>query len=86
MQRRGIAGAGALVLHGGGERLGAEDLPRDDPAGAQRAFPLHGFDGKEFLMPAQGFDKDILRIFNREGVHPDVRPTAVDDATVVSMV
>ena len=61
-------------------------LPRDDPAGAQRAFPLHGFDGKEFLMPAQGFDKDILRIFDREGVHPDIRPTVVDDATVVSMV
>ena len=57
-----------------------------DYAGAGETFPLHGFDGKEFLMPSQGFDKDILRIFNREGVHPDVRPTVVDDATVVSMV
>ena len=37
-------------------------------------------------MPAQGFDKDILRIFNRVGVKPDILPTAVDDPTVISMV
>lgn len=37
-------------------------------------------------MPAQGFDRDILRIFNRAGVKPDIRPTVVDDSTVVSMV
>ena len=35
---------------------------------------------------AQGFDKDILRIFDREGVHANIQPTVVDDATVVSMV
>ncbi len=61
-------------------------LPKDYPVGEQTVFPLHGFDGKEFLMPAQGFDKDILRIFDREGVRADIRPTVVDDATVVSMV
>jgi len=61
-------------------------LPRSYPTGGRASFPLREFDGKEFLMPAQGFDKDILRIFDREGVHPDVRPTVVDDATVVSMV
>ena len=37
-------------------------------------------------MPSQGFDRDILRIFDRENVKPNVRPTVVDDATVVSMV
>ena len=37
-------------------------------------------------MPAQGFDKDILRIFDRVGIRPDIRPTVVDDSTVVSMV
>ena len=61
-------------------------LPGDYPAGEQKTFPLHGFDGKEFLMPSQGFDRDILRIFNREGVRADIRPTMVDDAAVVSMV
>jgi DNA-binding transcriptional LysR family regulator len=61
-------------------------LPKGDPAGERGSFPLHGFDGKDFLMPAQGFDKDILRIFDREGVHAHIQPTVVDDATVVSMV
>lgn len=61
-------------------------LPKDYPTQGGTAFPLHEFDGKDFLMPAQGFDKDILRIFDREGVRANVRPTVVDDATVVSMV
>ena len=61
-------------------------LPKDYPTDGRAAFPLREFDGKDFLMPAQGFDKDILRIFDREGVHANVQPTVVDDATVVNMV
>ena len=60
-------------------------LPKGYPVEGS-TFPLHGFDGRDFLMPAQGFDKDILRIFDREGVRANIRPTVVDDATVVSMV
>lgn len=37
-------------------------------------------------MPSQGFDKDIMRIFNRIGVKPHILPTWVDDPTVISMV
>ncbi len=61
-------------------------LPRDYPINGCETFPLREFEGKDFLMPAQGFDKDILRIFNREGVHANILPTVVDDATVVNMV
>ncbi len=61
-------------------------LPLDYPAQGHTTFPLHEFEGKDFLMPAQGFDKDVLRIFNREGVHANILPTVVDDATVVNMV
>ena len=61
-------------------------LPQDYDLGGKDSFPLTEFEGKEFIMPSQGFDKDILRVLNREGIHPDIRPTAVDDATVVSMV
>lgn len=61
-------------------------LPRSYPAKERTAFPLREFEGKSFLMPAQGFDKDILRIFDRESVHANIQPTVVDDATVVSMV
>lgn len=61
-------------------------LPRDYPLPDTASFPLHGFDGKDFLMPAQGFDKDVLRIFGHEGVHANILPTVLDDASVVSMV
>ncbi|MBE7008027.1 MAG: LysR family transcriptional regulator [Ruminococcaceae bacterium] len=61
-------------------------LPRDYPLEGRQSFPLHGFDGKDFLMPAQGFDKDVLRIFGREGVRANIQPTVLDDAAVVSMV
>lgn len=61
-------------------------LPKDYDLGGRKNFSLSEFEGREFIMPWQGFDKDIMRILNREGIRPDIRPTAVDDATVVSMV
>ena len=61
-------------------------LPKNYPAQGLSSFPLHDFNGKDFLMPAQGFDKDILRIFDLEGVHANIQPTVLDDAAVVSMV
>ena len=61
-------------------------LPKDYDLGGRERFSLSEFEGREFIIPWQGFDKDIMRILNREGVRPDIRPTAVDDATVVSMV
>ena len=61
-------------------------LPPDDPMGQGESFPLSEFHGREFLMPSLGFDYDILPIFHRAGVAPDIRDTSVDDATVISMV
>ena len=46
-------------------------LPKDYPIDGRTGYPLSEFDGRDFIMPAQGFDKDIMRIFNRVGVkHP----------------
>ena len=61
-------------------------LPPDYPIGQRTAFPVAEFDGREFLMPSLGFDNDILPIFRRAGVAPDIRATSVDDASVISMV
>ena len=61
-------------------------LPEDYPLEGRKSLPLQAFDGRDFIMPAQGFDKDIMRIFNRVGVKPHILPTAVDDPTVISMV
>ena len=61
-------------------------LPKDFDTQGMTAFPLAAFEARDFIMPSQGFDKDIMRIFNRIGVKPHFLPTWVDDPTVISMV
>ena len=61
-------------------------LPKDFDTQGMTAFPLAAFEARDFIMPSQGFDKDIMRIFNRIGVKPHIQPTWVDDPTVISMV
>lgn len=62
-------------------------LPMDYPLASNAVtFPLKSFDGQEFIMPSQGYDRDIMRVFNAHGVRPKVRPTVVDDGTVINMV
>ena len=61
-------------------------LPKDFDTQGMTAFPLAAVEARDFIMPSQGFDKDIMRIFNRIGVKPHILPTWVDDPTVISMV
>ena len=61
-------------------------LPKDFDTQGMTAFPLAAFEARDFIMPSQGFDKDIMRIFNRIGVKPHILPTWVDDPIVISMV
>ena len=61
-------------------------LPKDFDTQGMTAFPLAAFEARDFIMPSQGFDKDIMRIFNRIGVKPHILSTWVDDPTVISMV
>ena len=35
-------------------------LPKDYPIDGGTGYPLSEFDGRDFIMPAQGFDKDIM--------------------------
>ena len=60
--------------------------PKDFDTQGMTAGPLAAFEARDFIMPSQGFDKDIMRIFNRIGVKPHILPTWVDDPTVISMV
>ena len=59
-------------------------LPPEDPHRGR--FPLRDFQGLDFIMPYQGFDRDILRIFRAMGVQPNVQSSEMDDPTVISMV
>ncbi len=44
------------------------------------------FNNKSFFMPTYGFDYDIMRTLDENGVHPLINRTALDDTAVVSMV
>ena len=52
------------------------------------AFPVELFDGREFLMPSDDFELDIMPALTAAGtrVNPEFRYTGLDDAAIVSMV
>lgn len=61
-------------------------LPETPENAARKTFPMSEFNGKDFIMPYYGFDKDIVHFFEKENVHPNIEPAYVDDPTVVFMV
>lgn len=52
----------------------------------KKAFPLTAFNGKTFIISAPGIDVDIHRVLKDNTITPDVRYSAIDDYTIVSMV
>lgn len=61
-------------------------LPATSENEKLNCFPISLYSGQDFIMPYFGFDKDILCVFEREKVMPNIEPTYVDDQTVISMV
>lgn len=62
-------------------------LPKNDRTGGE-AFPVSAFAGREFVMPAFGFDRDIEPLFPQGlgRVAARVTHTNLDDPGIVSMV
>ncbi len=48
--------------------------------------PVSIFNNKAFFMPTYGFDYDIMNTLKQNNVNPIINRTALDDATIVSMV
>lgn len=61
-------------------------LPPDYPLNGRTVLPLWEFTNKEFLISAQGFDPAILEVMEERGIRPDIRPSAMDDLTVITLV
>ncbi|MGI5824628.1 MAG: LysR family transcriptional regulator [Bacillota bacterium] len=61
-------------------------LPKDYPLSGKNYFPLSDFDNAPFLMPAMGFDLDIMPYFKTENINPRVKLTSMDDPTIMAMV
>ncbi len=61
-------------------------LPRNYPIGDKTTFPLEQFDGSDFIMPYGRFDLDVNAALSKVGLRMDVKPSRVDDETVIRMV
>lgn len=51
-------------------------------------YPVELFDGREFLMPSDGQELDIMPVLTTNGirVNPEIHYTGLDDASIASMV
>lgn len=58
----------------------------EEPVWTERAYPVGEFNGSRFLMPASGFEMDIMPIFESSRTVPDFRYTNMDDGAIASMV
>ncbi|MBR6996626.1 MAG: LysR family transcriptional regulator [Ruminococcus sp.] len=61
-------------------------IPESHPLAEQKEFPITAFDGQPFMMLEKGGNYEITELFERNGIHPDVRFTTWDDYAVMSMV
>ena len=79
-----IKGLAWFPLHS--DRLVAV-LPRDYVT-EEKSFPVENFSQEDFLMPASGFDLDIMPALNAGGhqVTPNIKITNLDDPAIASMV
>ena len=60
-------------------------LPADQAA-ADPAFPSENFNGQTFIISARGIDIDVHKMLETSGISPDIRYSAQDDYTILSMV
>lgn len=61
-------------------------LPGNYDTEGKNYFPVTGYEGKPFLMPAYGFGIDIMRVINGNNVRPQIKETSIDDPAIIAMV
>ena len=63
-----------------------ENMPRNHPLADAEVYPLANCATDRFIMPARGCDDDVMALFQRTGVTPNVRFTTLESFSVMSMV
>ncbi len=61
-------------------------VPRDHPAASRELFPIDLFSKEPFIMPAEGSDYDITRVFDRHGITPQVSYSTGEDHAAIAMI
>ena len=61
-------------------------LPPDHRLAKQAVFPIEAFREEPFIMPADGYDYDIMKVFDKYGVQPNISYSTGEDHAAISMV
>ena len=61
-------------------------LHKDHPYAKCSSYPLKNCSEEDFIMPANSQDEDILEMFERNNLHPNVNFSTIDNFSTLSMV
>ncbi len=61
-------------------------LPKSACPPEKQSFRVEDYSGMQFLMPAFGYEADILAVLNAYQVQPEIMNTSVGDPAIISMV
>lgn len=61
-------------------------LPPEHPLAAAEAFPIDAFREEPFIMPADGYDYDIMKVLNKHNITPRVSYSTGEDLAAIAMV
>ena len=61
-------------------------LPKSHPLAQSKRYPVKRCSGEEFIMPSMGWDEDIIALFEKFGIQPDIRYTTAENYAAIAMV
>ena len=61
-------------------------LPRDHPLAGAEAYPLSSCNDEKFIMPALGQDADVVDLFRRFGLKPDIAYSTNESFAAFAMI
>ena len=61
-------------------------IPEDHPLASASAFPIKACEKDDFILGSWGDEKEILEIFRKYKIHPDIKYTTYDTPATLAMV
>jgi len=61
-------------------------LPVDHPLARENAYPLKSCETENFIMPACGYDYDVVELFRDAGLSPNIRYETFENYAALSMI
>ena len=61
-------------------------VPKDHPLASAEAYPIENYRDADFIMPAEGYDYDIMRVLDKYGITPKVCYSTGEDNACLAMI